>query len=649
MKQATEKSRDLFYLSLTVGITIIFALFCISVNLSETIQTHLNIYKWIPHTGMFFNGVLAYLTFLLWFMYRNWKKAVVKQKELEDIISSINPDVLMVVDAKNKIIKCNDTVKRMFGYDVSEVINRKTVESFINIHAQPSYGFKGFDSGAMGGLNVRTATGTKKNGETIQIEVIMGNLERSSGSVMLLRDITERKMAEENLKELTSKLEVTNAHLERLAKIDPLTDLLNRRGLEEMLAIEINRARREGTRLAAILLDCDSFKNVNDTLGHAVGDVVLTNIGQTLKKSLRSSDHIARVGGDEFLLLLPNIRLAEAVSISEKLRLAVSTSPLPVFCESVKVTVSLGVALVPYEVASIEEILSLTRLPLQRSKSLGKNLVSTAEDFSGTGRESKASLMKITEQLLQGNCFYSAYQPIFHLADERLEGYELYARSTIEDFEMPMDFFGFSLENNILTYVDLQCLKTCIAATAALKPKARFHVNLFPSTMLATPIENLLKIFPAGMEKGSFCVEISEQQFIGDPSYFKEYAVALKESGISVAIDDLGFGRSSLESLIILEPDLIKIDRVYVDGISHDEGKRRSLERMLKILDGLNAEHIAEGIETQEDLDVLKEMGVKYGQGYRWGKPARVPQPEQKRSGEPATLEHIRTGVSSQA
>lgn len=648
MKQITEHNKERLYLSLTVAITLVFALFCIAVNLFDKIQTHLDVYSWIPHTEMFFNGVFAYLTVILWIMYRNWKKALRKQKELEDIISSINPDVLMVVDSDNRIIKCNQTVQRMFGYDVSEVVNRKAVESFIDISSKPGEGFEGHDSGTKGGLNVRTATGKKKNGDTIQLEVIMGNLEQSSGRVMLLRDITERKKAEESLKELTSKLEVTNAHLEQLAKIDPLTELLNRRGLEELLAIEVNRARREGSRLAAILLDCDSFKHVNDTLGHAVGDVVLTNIGKNLKKTLRPSDHIARVGGDEFLILLPNIRLAEAVSISERLRLSVSTSPMPVFSKNVKVTASLGVTLVPYEVSSIEEILSLTRLPLQRSKNMGKNLVSATDASSGTDRESAAALMKKMEQLLQGNCFYSVYQPIFHLADERLEGYELFARSTIEDFEMPLVFFGFSLENNILTYVDLQCLKTCIAATTALQPKARFHVNLFPSTMLATPIENLLKIFPAGMEKNSFCVEISEQQFIGDPSYFKEYAVALKESGISVAIDDLGFGRSSLESLIILEPDLIKIDRVYVDGIAHDESKRSSLERLLKILDGLNADHIAEGIETQEDLDVLKEMGVKYGQGYRWGKPARVPEAERKPTESIVTLEEVRAREPSQ-
>ncbi len=296
-------------------------------------------------------------------------------------------------------------------------------------------------------------------------------------------------------------------------------------------------------------------------------------------------------------------------------------------------------ALLPYEISSIEEILSLTRLPLQRSKRNGKNLVSaTGVDSLPNGTGIPAT-MDIMEQLLLGDCFYAASQPIFNLSDQSLVGYELLGRCTVSGFEMPNEFFGFSLENNILTFVDLQCLKTCIAATAALKPKSRFHLNLFPSTLLATPIENLLKIFPEDREDGSFCVEISEQQFIGDPSYFKEYVSALKDAGILVAIDDLGFGRSSLESLIVLEPDMIKIDRVYVDGIAREPAKRRSLDRMLKILHALNAEHIAEGIENKDDLEVLKEMGVSYGQGYLWGKPGRVQISSGETAGEDAPRE----------
>jgi len=628
MRSIRRRGREVFHLSLTVSITIFFASFCILISIFDELNGFVQSYLGIPYTDLVFKGVLIYLTLLIWVLYRRWKAAWKKQNELEDIISGINTDVLLVTDRNGLIVKSNSAVKRMFGYAPAEMLGQRTIQSLIRLPQWQTENPRQLRADEEHVYLTEETTARKKDGEIISLEIIVGDLRQSEGRVYLLRDISERKQSERSLKELTQKLESTNEHLQELVKIDPLTGLLNRRGMEEQLTREINRARREGYSLAAILMDCDGFKHINDTLGHAVGDAVLKSIGQNIKQSLRCSDHIARVGGDEFLVLLPGNRLAEAVTISEKLRLAVATKPLPISCENVKVTASLGVTLLPYEISSIEEILSLTRLPLQRSKLNGKNLVSATEEAGqGDGPQSPVAMptpVDIMDKLLRGDCFYAASQPIFNLEDESLVGYELLARCTVQGVEMPNEFFGFSLEKNILTFVDLQCLKTCIAATRALYPKTRFHLNLFPSTLLATPIENLLKIFPRHRERGSFCVEISEQQFIGDPSYFKEYVCALKENGILVAIDDLGFGRSSLESLIILEPDLIKIDRLYVNGVAHDKAKRRSLDRMMKILRGLNAKHVAEGIETPEDLAVLQEMGVAYGQGYLWGKPAAV-------------------------
>ncbi len=190
---------------------------------------------------------------------------------------------------------------------------------------------------------------------------------------------------------------------------------------------------------------------------------------------------------------------------------------------------------------------------------------------------------------------------------------------------MPDDLFRVSVEYNLLTIVDLRCLKTCLIHTVDPKFTDRsvlFHVNLFPSTIIDTPIERLMTLFPDNGKTASYCVEISEQQFIGDPVYLRGHVQALKDQGVKVAIDDVGFGRSSLESLIILEPDIVKIDRKYVSGISEDQVKARNLERLVRVVNALGSELIAEGIENKEELAILVEMGVVYGQGWYWGKPA---------------------------
>jgi len=443
--------------------------------------------------------------------------------------------------------------------------------------------------------------------------------------VQSMRHALELRKTEEALKDATCRLEAATSRLETLANIDALTEVLNRIGLERALTSEFSRAQRQGWNLVAVMLDCDDFDRINASLGHAVGDVVLKEITGRLRDTVRPTDHIARIGGDEFLLLLPDTRLAEGMLVAEKIRLAVAESPLRLASETIRVTASLGVLALPYEFCSIEEVLSLARLAVRESKMLGKNRVSSGEKHKNTlDNADKEALAELTERLRKGDCFRAVSMPILHLKDESLLGYEILSRGPQGAFEMPDDLFRVSCEYNLLTIVDLRCLKTCLAA--CMDPKfnqdARFHVNLFPSTIIDTPIDRLLTLFPSNRKKNNYCIEISEQQFIGDPAYLRDHVAALKENGILVAIDDVGFGRSSLESLIILEPDIVKIDRKYVSGIADEPAKARLLKRLVKVVNSLGAELIAEGIERRDELDLCLEVGVELGQGWLWGKPA---------------------------
>jgi len=439
-----------------------------------------------------------------------------------------------------------------------------------------------------------------------------------------MRHAIEMKRMETALEHTASKLEAATNRLEALANIDGLTAVLNRAGLERALEDEFNRAQRGGWFLVAVLIDCDDFDRVNQALGYGVGDVVLREIVGRLKETIRPTDHIARTGGDEFLLLLPETRFAEGMLVAEKIRLAVAESPLRLSTETFRITASLGVLALPYECLSIEEVLSLVRLAVRESKTLGKNRVSSGEKHKISDGKNKEALAELTEKLQHGDCFRAVSMPIFNLADESLVGYEILSRGPAGAFEMPDDLFRVSVEYNLLTVVDLRCLKTCLQAAADPKfdRRARFHVNLFPSTIIDTPIERLMKLLPPGFTPNDFCIEISEQQFIGDPAYLREHVHALKENGFVVAIDDVGFGRSSLESLILLEPDIVKIDRKYVSGIANEPAKARSLKRLVKVVRALGAELIAEGIEQREELDVLLDLDVHYGQGWYWGRPS---------------------------
>jgi diguanylate cyclase (GGDEF)-like protein len=442
--------------------------------------------------------------------------------------------------------------------------------------------------------------------------------------VQSLRHAVDMMRVEEALKDATLRLEAATSRLETLANVDALTEVLNRIGLERALQSEFSRAQRQGWNLVAALLDCDDFDRINASLGHAVGDVVLREISGRLRDTLRPTDHIARIGSDEFLMLLPDTRLAEGMLVAEKVRLAVADSPLRLATETIRVTASLGVLALPYDFCSIEEVLSLCRLAVRESKQLGKNRVSISEKDKKEHEPNREALTDLTDLLRKGDCFRAVSMPIFKLDEEKVVGYEILSRGPQGAFEMPDDLFRISVENNLLTIVDLRCLKTCLAACVLPKfdQKARFHVNLFPSTIIDTPIDRLMTLFPDDGVEREYCVEISEQQFIGDPAYLRDHVLALKERGILVSIDDVGFGRSSLESLIILEPDIVKIDRKYVTGIASEPSKARLLKRLVKVVNSLGADVIAEGIEEREELEMLVDIGVPYGQGWYWGKPA---------------------------
>ncbi len=411
-------------------------------------------------------------------------------------------------------------------------------------------------------------------------------------------------------------IEVLNESLEKLSFLDPLTQLLNRRGLQRMLSREIEIAGREGATLSVILLDLDNFKAINDSFGHAVGDIVLQEISKVLKRTVRGTDYVSRIGGDEFIILLPNTRLAEGLHFSERIRLAISqTTVVESGGKSIKTTASLGVMNVNKRTASVDSLLEGTHAALVKSKRAGKNQVSTGE-----GWEPKSE--SIVDTLRSGSCFRSVKQPILDLLTEKTIGYEFLARTNISGFEMPDDFFNFSMENNILSVVDQRCLESALDAARGVSPESEKHVNLFPSTMAKLQPEQFSRLFPPVSLCGAYCVEVSEQQILGDPSYLVHVVQELKKRKIGVAIDDVGFGRSCLESLILLQPDVIKLDKRLVTNISHDKSQKEMLRRLLAVVESLKTKIIAEGIETREDLETLKELGVQYGQGFLWGQPA---------------------------
>lgn len=449
-------------------------------------------------------------------------------------------------------------------------------------------------------------------------------LKGSINTESLLRSIryaVERHHSVRDLARVKRELESANRTLERLTLIDPLTDLLNRRGLQQALSREVQHLTRGGSA-AVLVADLDDFKNINEQHGHAVGDVVLKEIGRRLRASIRAVDYVGRIGGDEFMLLLPDTDPQEVTRVAERIRLAIATAIIQHSHGTVTLTASIASLLLTNDMPAVDQLLTRSHLLLSRAKTAGKNrVVFEAGEFDDTDRRLRAQ-SDMCLNLTQGRHILTLKQPIFRLDDESPVGYEFLSRYSNDMLELPENFFRLCSERNVLTLVDHACLRASIRAAMDLPPYARFHINIFPTTLLAIPVQHLLELFPHPVPAGTFCLEISEQQIIGDPSYLQPAVKALQDAGIVIAVDDVGYGSTCLESLVVLRPDVVKIDKRCVIGIDRDRALVEQLSRYARIARTLDCEVVAEGIETGAELELVRSLGIDYGQGYYWGKPS---------------------------
>lgn len=418
---------------------------------------------------------------------------------------------------------------------------------------------------------------------------------------------------------MAGRLEAANRELERLVTIDPLTELLNRRGLERVMTAAIEEATRKGSSTVLMLADCDDLKDVNNKYGQAFGDILLKEVAHRISGALRKSDFVCRMGGDEFFLVLPDIRPSEAAFVAERVRLDVSSSRVVFAAEAITTTVSIGVAKLPQDVCTIEEMLSLTRMALSRSKKRGKNVVSLS--WADQPAPFVKELTTVLRAVTIGKGLRVKIQPILQLKDLKPVGQEFLIRGPAGPLQSPEVLFALGRDHNLLTAIDLRALRTSLEVAKELDPRFRIHLNLFPSTLLEIGESQLIKMLDIGKP---ICLELSEQQFIGWAGTLLDRIVALKKAGIQIAIDDVGGGFGALDSVILLEPDVLKIDKRIIDNISHDDRKVRLLQRMVRLAHVVNAQVIAEGVETKEDLAILKDLGIEFAQGFLWSRPVDI-------------------------
>jgi len=417
--------------------------------------------------------------------------------------------------------------------------------------------------------------------------------------------------------------------LQHQASHDRLTGLPNRMLFEDRLSLALAHTHRYGEMLAVVFLDLDSFKTINDTLGHAVGDQLLQNVAERLTGCLRSGDILARWGGDEFTLLLSPISRAEDTAKIATEILDTLNAPLQFNGQELHIKASLGIALAPYDGEDADTLLKNADAAMYRAKQKGRNNYQLYTSAIGTKAQERLVLENNLYKALERQEFQLYYQPQIDLKTSEIVGMEALIRwhSQESGFISPSQFIPIAEEMGLISPIGEWVLWTACAQNRTWQslgfPPVRMAVNLsarqFQQKNLVNTIAQVLestKLEPRYLE-----LEITESIAMQDISLTISVLRTLRSMGIQIAMDDFGTGYSSLSSLKSFPLDKLKIDQSFVRELVTDSFDAAIITALVALGHGLKLEVIAEGVETQEQLAFLRAAKCDGVQGYFLSRP----------------------------
>ena len=413
------------------------------------------------------------------------------------------------------------------------------------------------------------------------------------------------------------------------ASHDPLTGLPNRLLFDKRLSLALAYAHQSGEMLAVMFLDLDRFKTINDTLGHASGDQLLQRVAHRLAKCLKPSDTIARWGGDEFTLILPQVRSAhDATKIARRI-LKTLKSSFDCQGQEIHVTTSIGIALAPYDGEDAETLLKNADMAMYRAKQQGKNDFQLYAPDMNTRALDQLVLANDLYRALNRGEFVLHYQPQVNLKTGQIVAMEALVRwqHPLRGLVPPIQFIPLAEETGQIKAIGEWVLQTACAQNRAWQdaglPPIRMAVNLsarqFQQHNLVKSIDRVLA--ETGLEAQYLEVEITESIAMQDTSITVAILEELQARGVYISLDDFGTGYSSLATLKNFPLHTLKIDRAFVKDLTTDAKDAALIRAIVALGHGLNLGVIAEGVETAEQQEFLRSVGCDAMQGYFFSKP----------------------------
>ena len=545
-----------------------------------------------------------------------------RQQRLETILDNAAEGII-TFDAEGHIESFNKAAEKLFGYAQEEVLgkdlrlilppqtreNREDyLKHFIRTEIQLLIGHEG------------EVTGRHKDGTTfpmaLKISAMM--LEGKQLYTGLVADISERKAMLENLK--------------NMAEHDGLTGLYNRSYFQQELERVVERVKRAGGICCSLLyIDLDNFKYINDTLGHAAGDRLIIEVAGILNKRARKSDLIARIGGDEFTVLLFDTTPMLSVQVAESFRTKLADYIFKHGGEQIDIGCSIGVTGISPATASAAEVLSQADLACHLAKRGGRNrvhLYNTEDAESAAAMAIDMGWSRRIKEAIEKDRFVLACQPIVNTATREIESYEVLIRMLDDRNEliMPSGFLATADRFGLAAEIDKWVIRHAIEGLARQRittPNLRYAINLSGRTLTTPGVCELIqdKFKDTGLDPSALTFEVTETVAIADMVAADLFLSRLRSMGCQTALDDFGSGMASFAYLKDLPVNSVKIDGRFVKNLATSPVDQAMVKAMNEIAHALGKQTIAEFVENEESFKLLAAYGVDFAQGYHLGRP----------------------------
>jgi diguanylate cyclase (GGDEF)-like protein/PAS domain S-box-containing protein len=561
--------------------------------------------------------------------YRGIDKDITEKKRAEDkllqfknIFNSAN-EAIVITNLDGNICDINLAYETITGYSREEVIGNTPAKVKSNRHDQSFYQ-KMWHSLKTEGCWEGEIWDRRKNGEIfpkwLSINTIYNVHNEANYYVGFFSDISEKKVAENKLIDL--------------AYFDPLTKLLNRSHFRERLLHSLEVATRRKDNLILLFIDLDRFKDVNDTFGHTIGDLLLIKVAKKLKKILRNVDTIARIGGDEFTVILSEVNnLNEITSIVNKIINSLCT-PFFIQNHEIMIAASIGIATYPDDGIDVDTLISNADAAMYCAKSKGGSNFQFFSEEINQRNQKRSHLEKNLRRAIKNNEFELYYQPQIDIINKKVTGAEALIRwnDPHNGLISPIDFIPVAEETGMIIEIGAwvcdqicQFIRRCLDRQMQVIPIAmNLSAVQFRDGSLISMIRSTLK--KSAIATSLVELEITESAIMENTDQVVKTLKEFRDMGFHISIDDFGTGYSSLAYLKKLPIDKLKIDREFIRNLPENRDDIVLTTTMINLAKNFSLEVLAEGVETEEQINFLHKSGCRYVQGFYHSKPL----PEEK-------------------